>query len=482
MQSKFVLNFRGQPSLRTLITCMETLKKVGDSGKKQSSNLILGTESRLVLIVDPATTKTICSVELPSVPVFIEAVGEYDIDWCILIACRDAKIYTLYHDSFLNKIISKPNAIELETHTVGFAVIDKNVFVATMDSQMHCFNMQGNKLFSIRMPARISSLETMKLNRSRFPSIRGVLVSLDNGTIRCFNDNKLLHILNLDGSNVNLIRFGQYSREENTLAIVTKNGELIIKMLQRNAVLDLNINDSLMNDAAFALVNSSSTHNHKSSGNVSSVNHGKAVGLGKSSGGSSSNNKGSSSSNANGGASAATVPSPAQFAVVRKSQLVMDQSAREKAQAVDMHRAFQKDLCKLRLRTAQTYLDTLQSSSGTDVSSSNTSITLNVQVQGLGPFFKLKLDIINNGDIPISQIPLIIVYNHEIYKVIQSRITIPILLPGLLLSYSIDIESIIEDNVSLPLTDVVRVLVLNNNSKLPYASVAVTMPQSDVLD
>jgi Bardet-Biedl syndrome 1 protein len=155
----------------------------------------------------------------------------------------------------------------------------------------------------------------------------------------------------------------------------------------------------------------------------------------------------------------------------------------------------QKDLCKLRLRTARTYLDTLStrstaasdSSSGTgpgtstsssSTSSSSSSVTLNVQVQGLGPYFKLKLDVLNNGSSPLYHLPLVVTFSHELYRANQSRITCPVLLPSVMLSYSIEIECLDENSQA----GVVRVLVLNPNSNVPFASTIVKMPQSDMLE
>ena len=45
--------------------------------------------------------------------------------------------------------------------------------------------------------------------------------------------------------------------------------------------------------------------------------------------------------------------------VPKKTQLFLDLKAREKQQFTQMHRQFQKDLTKLRVSTAESYLDLL---------------------------------------------------------------------------------------------------------------------------
>lgn len=44
--------------------------------------------------------------------------------------------------------------------------------------------------------------------------------------------------------------------------------------------------------------------------------------------------------------------------------------------------------------------------------SAGSSLRLNVQVQGLGPFFKLKLTLQNTGTKPIMNVPVLMTCNH----------------------------------------------------------------------
>lgn len=45
--------------------------------------------------------------------------------------------------------------------------------------------------------------------------------------------------------------------------------------------------------------------------------------------------------------------------VPKKTKLYVEQTQREREKAPDIHRAFQRDLCKLRLTTARAYVKTL---------------------------------------------------------------------------------------------------------------------------
>jgi Bardet-Biedl syndrome 1 protein len=57
--------------------------------------LVVGTESKRVLILDPSGTSVLESIIVPSVPVFMTTGGCVDIDFRIVIACRDCNVYTI---------------------------------------------------------------------------------------------------------------------------------------------------------------------------------------------------------------------------------------------------------------------------------------------------------------------------------------------------------------------------------------------------
>jgi Bardet-Biedl syndrome 1 protein len=72
-----------------------------------------------------------------------------------------------------------------------------------------------------------------------------------------------------------------------------------------------------------------------------------------------------------------------------------------------MHRAFQSDLCRLRLTTARSYVKLLTDGQMGDTPVvGGTNLRIGAAVQGLGPFFKLKLDIQNGGAAPLTNLPV----------------------------------------------------------------------------
>jgi len=73
---------------------METMKKDTDADDAVSS-LVIGTENNQVLILDPSGSKVVCEATLPSPPAILAVTGLYDVEWRIVVGCRDGKIYTI---------------------------------------------------------------------------------------------------------------------------------------------------------------------------------------------------------------------------------------------------------------------------------------------------------------------------------------------------------------------------------------------------
>ena len=70
--------------------------------------------------------------------------------------------------------------------------------------------------------------------------------------------------------------------------------------------------------------------------------------------------------------------------IPKKTKLYVEQTQREKMQAGEIHRAFQKDLCRLRLTAARAYVGTItDGNQGVSAVGSAASLRLHAQCQGL---------------------------------------------------------------------------------------------------
>jgi len=145
--------------------------------------------------------------------------------------------------------------------------------------------------------------------------------------------------------------------------------------------------------------------------------------------------------------------------VPKKTRLYVDQTQREREQAVAMHRKFQRDLCRLRLETARSYVKMITDGHGPSTYMAGANIRVNAmvrcrscasipplpvvllwycgahwrwrpQVAGLGPHFKLKIQMRNSGSRSVSQLGITFYHSHTVYTIEPGHMTIPLLLPA----------------------------------------------------
>ena len=122
-------------------------------------------------------------------------------------------------------------------------------------------------------------------------------------------------------------------------------------------------------------------------------------------------------------------------------------------QSVEMHRIFQRDLCKLRLTTARAYVKTITSGGSALASLSGANVRLSAAVQGLGPAFKIKLDLTvrrrrcpfcpccpslpdpppvraqNVGSTSLGDVSVVFSFDSALYAMPRASDALPILLP-----------------------------------------------------
>lgn len=305
--------------------------------------------------------------------------------------------------------------IELESQPCGLVRTAKNILVGCMNNVVHNFHVKGKKNYSLYMPASIQCMETLDIVRAR--TVKCLIVSLSNGELRVYNEKHLVSVYHVSDT-VHGLRFGRLGREDNALVVTTKGGSLQVKIMPRQANLE--------------------------------------------------------GSGANAG------PPPEQdipLAVPKKTKLYVEQTQREREQAVDMHRIFQRDLCKLRLSTARAYVKVLQDGQGPVSYGAGTSVRLNATVQGLGPLFKIRVALQNTGSRPIYDVPLML-SAAPMYSLSRSQVHVPVLLPGL--THVNEVKVMCNDQNAGAGT--VRVFVCNKNSALPIISAIVKMPLSEFLD
>jgi Bardet-Biedl syndrome 1 protein len=365
-QAEYVTHFMDEPLIeRPSVTCMTSINKNMDD-KDAVSCLVFATEAAVVYVLDPQGTSIVQQVEIPGIPVEIVANGLFDVEYRFVVTCRNGSVYTIKNGELLKSVI------ELESPPCGLINLEKNIVIATTNRKVTSYHLKGKKNWTINLSDDIVAIETFFLRRTK--DTKGVLIALKNGDVHLYNEKTKVCSVNIQGLITGML-FGQYGREDASLVLVQKSGALTLKILKRTASLE-------------------------------------AI-------------------------SEASGPPPEQdipLNIPKKTKLYVEQTQRERDHAIEMHRHFQRDLCKLRLTTARAYVKIIKNGQG-NVSSLTTSggggasIRLNAQVQGIGPLFRLKLNVQNTGTKAVSEVPVVLHYDHSLYRIKQSVLSLSLLVP-----------------------------------------------------
>ncbi|KAG7165240.1 Bardet-Biedl syndrome 1-like [Homarus americanus] len=378
---------------QTVVTCFATLKK-SHAEDDAISCLVLGTESANIFILDPEAFTILNSMSLSSVPVFLSVSGLYDVEYRIIVACRNGQIYTLKRGTK----IGRPT-VELTSQPVGLLRRDKSIIVATMDQNLHSFNNKGKRLWSLKLPAAIICMETLEI---RTLGLTLTALGMADHRVMIYRDKHLVDTIYTEDQ-ISAMKFGR--------------GGLVVKILKRTARFEIE--------------------------ETQGPGHAHAVKL--------------------------NIP--------KKTKLFVDQTMRERENCVLMHRVFQHDLYRLRLNTARAYVQALETSSNPVSLSETEPLKLSAQVLGLGPTFKLRVELQNTSSAsPSLQLAVIFHCDDHIYNVNKSYIQIPMLIPGIIHVA----ETLITCISELGISDTVRVFVVKGKASRPLLTAVINMPVAEV--
>ncbi|XP_071962650.1 BBSome complex member BBS1-like [Antedon mediterranea] len=213
---------------QTVITCLGTLRKTS-ADDDAISCLVIGTECREIYILDPEAFTVLSKMDTPSVPVFMTITGLYDVEYRIVMSCRNGNVYTLKRGTKMAR-----QCFELNSQPVGLERVGKSIVVGCMDKTLQSYTTKGKKLWTVYLA---SSISTMGLMDHRQKGYKAVLVGLTNNQLQIYREKYLINTINTEAT-VTGVQFGRFGREDNTLIMVTKGGGMIVKILKRNSILD----------------------------------------------------------------------------------------------------------------------------------------------------------------------------------------------------------------------------------------------------
>ena len=393
---------------QTSVTCVGTIKKRSDDAASPYC-VYFGTESGQLYVLHSSGTAVRSVFQLPAAPAFVASTGVLEVDYRIVVACRDGKAYTIKNDEMSGVVV------EFESQPVGLCLGGKSMIVGCMNDVVHAYTVRGRKEHSIYMPSNILAMEELVIDRAR--TSRCLIVALGNDELRVYNGKCLVSTCAMS-DRVRGMRFGRVGREDNALALTTRGGSVRVKIMPRSAKLE--------------------------------------------------------------GSSRAGPPAEQDIplAVPKKTKLYVEQTQRERLNAIDMHRVFQRDLMRLRYETGKAYLKVMKDGTGPSSSGQDgVNIRLNATIQGLGPLFRLNVELKNCGEKPVMEIT-VLVQSSEVYKIPKPIHRCPVLLPG----YTYKIEVMIHCVDPNGGADDVHVYVCRAEGGRPHVNAIVKMPMSEFAD
>lgn len=314
------------------------------------------------------------------------------------------------------------------------AAFNKNIIVSCLNKTLYAYHIKGNnvKLWSLYFKSNITAIEPMIGNK--FQGENYFLVGFENGNVAMYNNNIQIHLLTLNESPVTALKFGKYGREECSLIILNQSGSLNVKIMSRR----VNIK------------------NIKADTNVANTEQDNPLNL------------------------------------PPITQLYLDQEMREKENAENMYKIWQKEIVKFRLKTNKEYIKVLKKGNGPLKTNNNVNnamnILLNVQVIGVGPCFTLQIQLKNVGKEYISNIVIIPLFDTSYYEIKRPVLKVPLLIPTLSYKYNMKVKCIEPNGGS----KAIQLALLNdhcvagnekkNTNRVPFMTAIVDMPFADMED
>eukprot|EP00041_Stephanoeca_diplocostata_P022996 m.557883 g.557883 ORF g.557883 m.557883 type:complete len:613 (+) comp22192_c1_seq2:362-2200(+) len=313
---------------------------------------------------------------------------------------------------------SEPVVVELSSQAVGSARVNKLLYTAGMDCTLSCFSSVGRRHWTIPMPTPITAMCVLSY---RPRNTKGFVVALSNGDVRVYNERTVVDTFTISGDAVDAMVFGPCgSATRSVLAIVTRKGLLVIRTISPAV------------DFAHAVVH--------------------------------------------GG------PPPEQsirIPVPPKTQLYVDNAAREREQARDMHRTFQRHLSRLKLLGAQHYTRGLQCRHVPLVHSARVSVRISLAVLGMGPTFKVVATVVNTAPDALSGLHIVFSSDPTLYAVCPARTRMGLVIPNATCTHTTVVKCITTDlrsgNVHVGVCGPGNVPLVEASVHMPIVS-AIAMP------
>ncbi|KAG5673312.1 hypothetical protein PVAND_003372 [Polypedilum vanderplanki] len=315
--------------------------------------------------------------------------------------------------------------VKLERAATSMSLLQIDQTIVVLSKSLMCYSKKGKMLWSLNMNDTVMCMCPVPLPHL---GVSMICVALKNGLVQLYSQKNLIDQFQV-GDTVLAMYFGKLGLEEQVLVLVTINGNLLIKILKRTA------------DFSNPMVTDKKVEDE---------------------------------------------PSDMKIAIPKKSKIFVEQTVREKENAIAIHNIFQSELWRMRLEAAKVTVDILRTGDSTFSGDLQTPIKLLAQCDGLGPDFLLTLTLENISATKIvTNLSIIIHANPNHYKVDKQSVDLTPLVPGIPLitdfnvSIQITSENLLPPDMTLE-NSIIRVLIVKEKFAKPLIASTVVMPQPEL--
>ncbi|KAJ8970106.1 hypothetical protein NQ314_001396 [Rhamnusium bicolor] len=171
-------------------------------------------------------------------PFIMKSIGLFDVEYRIVVACREGHICILRRGWLEGKSI-----IQMIHNIIDIVIIpgDNFIVVATADKMLNCYTKRGQNLWSTKMTSSATCLCLVPLHHL---GINLVAVGLRGGAIHLYQGRYPVDYTTVPDT-PSVITFGQLGQEENVMVVITLAGTMTFKILKRTADFNLSVKENV---------------------------------------------------------------------------------------------------------------------------------------------------------------------------------------------------------------------------------------------
>jgi Bardet-Biedl syndrome 1 protein len=154
-----------------------------------------------------------------------------------------------------------------------------------------------------------------------------------------------------------------------------------------------------------------------------------------------------------------------------RSRIFGEQLEVDKTKSTATYNGYQKDNLKLKNLVDEQYLKLM----ARGLLSENKKVKIHADIEGLGPVFKIHLDLTNQGQKPLTDLVLLLQFSNQNYKLLDSLPEVKFLLPNILLPIVFRLQNISE----LGTNEDIKVFIAQKAEFKPLAGAVINMPVCD---